>query len=115
MAHAEQGGKSSPTYPDWCLPRKGRQLALHYIHLAFHNVNQYTSRLLSVQGGGMRGVISGAMLMGLRALGLQDVFDAVYGESHQLNQLDHQGLTGLCDQHAHGVQEPTSSFVCLFS
>jgi hypothetical protein len=33
------------------------------------------------QGGGMRGVISGAMLMGLRALGLHNTVDAVYGAS----------------------------------
>ncbi|KAG1663827.1 hypothetical protein FOA52_013392 [Chlamydomonas sp. UWO 241] len=36
---------------------------------------------LVVEGGGMRGVISGAMLMGLRALGLHNTFDAVYGAS----------------------------------
>lgn len=29
----------------------------------------------------MRGVVSGAMLMGLRALGLTNAFDAVYGAS----------------------------------
>lgn len=29
----------------------------------------------------MRGVVSGAMLMGLRALGLTNAFDAIYGAS----------------------------------
>ncbi|GFR47605.1 hypothetical protein Agub_g9340, partial [Astrephomene gubernaculifera] len=36
---------------------------------------------LVVEGGGMRGCISGAMLMGLHDLGLTHVFDAVYGAS----------------------------------
>lgn len=36
---------------------------------------------LVVEGGGMRGVISGAMLMGLLTLGLRPCFDAVYGAS----------------------------------
>ncbi|GLI62422.1 hypothetical protein VaNZ11_005044, partial [Volvox africanus] len=36
---------------------------------------------LVVEGGGMRGCISGAMLMALHELGLTDVFDAVYGAS----------------------------------
>jgi predicted acylesterase/phospholipase RssA len=36
---------------------------------------------LVVEGGGMRGVISGAMLMGLLTLDLRNCFDAVYGAS----------------------------------
>ncbi|KXZ54288.1 hypothetical protein GPECTOR_5g375 [Gonium pectorale] len=36
---------------------------------------------LVVEGGGMRGCISGAMLMGLLDLGLTNAFDAVYGAS----------------------------------
>ena len=36
---------------------------------------------LVVEGGGMRGVISGAMLMGLLTLSLRPCFDAVYGAS----------------------------------
>jgi predicted patatin/cPLA2 family phospholipase len=36
---------------------------------------------LSVEGGGMRGVVSGAMLIALRELGLADVFDRFYGTS----------------------------------
>jgi predicted patatin/cPLA2 family phospholipase len=36
---------------------------------------------LAIQGGGMRGVISGAMLTGLDDLGLRDTFDAIYGSS----------------------------------
>ncbi|EFJ42613.1 hypothetical protein VOLCADRAFT_121503 [Volvox carteri f. nagariensis] len=35
---------------------------------------------LVVEGGGMRGCISGAMLMALHDLGLTDVFDAIYRE-----------------------------------
>eukprot|EP00983_Pelagomonas_calceolata_P034953 1094279-Pelagomonas_calceolata.AAC.3 len=31
--------------------------------------------------GGMRGVISGAMLMALHTMGFKDTFDAVYGAS----------------------------------
>ncbi|HWG12240.1 MAG TPA: patatin-like phospholipase family protein, partial [Streptosporangiaceae bacterium] len=34
-----------------------------------------------VEGGGMRGVVSGAMLIALRELGLADVFDRFYGTS----------------------------------
>src|SRR5438067_13351561 len=36
---------------------------------------------LIVEGGGMRGVISCAALMGLEELGMQEVFDEVYGAS----------------------------------
>jgi len=36
---------------------------------------------LVVEGGGMRGVISGAMLMALHTMGFKDTFDAVYGAS----------------------------------
>ena len=36
---------------------------------------------LTVEGGGMRGVVSGAMLIALRELGLADVFDRFYGTS----------------------------------
>jgi predicted patatin/cPLA2 family phospholipase len=36
---------------------------------------------LSVEGGGMRGVVSGAMLLALRDLGLAGVFDRFYGTS----------------------------------
>lgn len=36
---------------------------------------------LVVEGGGMRGIISGAMLMALQDLGLTGVFDAAYGSS----------------------------------
>ncbi len=36
---------------------------------------------LVVEGGGMRGCISGAMLMALHDLGISDVFDVVYGAS----------------------------------
>lgn len=36
---------------------------------------------LAVEGGGMRGVVSGGMLITLEQLGLRDVFDAVYGSS----------------------------------
>ncbi|WP_207122890.1 patatin-like phospholipase family protein [Actinocatenispora comari] len=36
---------------------------------------------LAVQGGGMRGVLSGAMLTALEDLGFGDVFDGVYGAS----------------------------------
>jgi predicted patatin/cPLA2 family phospholipase len=36
---------------------------------------------LAVQGGGMRGVVSGAMLTALEDLGLAGTFDAVYGAS----------------------------------
>ncbi|BCJ26405.1 patatin-like phospholipase family protein [Actinocatenispora sera] len=36
---------------------------------------------LAVQGGGMRGVLSGAMLTALEDLGFRDVFDGVYGAS----------------------------------
>lgn len=35
---------------------------------------------LVVEGGGMRGIVTGAMLMGLQDMGLVNVFDAVYGE-----------------------------------
>jgi predicted patatin/cPLA2 family phospholipase len=36
---------------------------------------------LVVEGGGMRGVVSGGMVTGLEALGLRDAFDVVYGSS----------------------------------
>ena len=36
---------------------------------------------LTVEGGGMRGVVSGAMLIALRDLGLTPVFDRFYGTS----------------------------------
>jgi predicted patatin/cPLA2 family phospholipase len=36
---------------------------------------------LAIQGGGMRGVISGAMLTALDDLGLRGTFDAIYGSS----------------------------------
>jgi len=36
---------------------------------------------LVIEGGGMRGAISGGMAMGLEELGLRDAFDAVYGAS----------------------------------
>lgn len=36
---------------------------------------------LAIQGGGMRGVISGGMLAALEDLGLWDAFDGVYGSS----------------------------------
>ena len=35
---------------------------------------------LVVEGGGMRGIVTGAMLMGLQDTGMMNVFDAVYGE-----------------------------------
>lgn len=36
---------------------------------------------LVVEGGGMRGVVTGAMLMKLHELGMRDCFDAIYGAS----------------------------------
>jgi len=36
---------------------------------------------LVVEGGGMRGIVSGAMCLALNALGLRNCFDAVYGAS----------------------------------
>lgn len=36
---------------------------------------------LAVEGGGMRGVISGAMMIAVRDLGLKDLFDGFYGTS----------------------------------
>jgi predicted patatin/cPLA2 family phospholipase len=36
---------------------------------------------LVIEGGAMRGVVSGGMVTGLEALGLRDTFDAVYGSS----------------------------------
>eukprot|EP00195_Chlamydomonas_chlamydogama_P009496 CAMPEP_0202892498 /NCGR_PEP_ID=MMETSP1392-20130828/2215_1 /ASSEMBLY_ACC=CAM_ASM_000868 /TAXON_ID=225041 /ORGANISM="Chlamydomonas chlamydogama, Strain SAG 11-48b" /LENGTH=179 /DNA_ID=CAMNT_0049576479 /DNA_START=100 /DNA_END=636 /DNA_ORIENTATION=- len=36
---------------------------------------------LVVEGGGMRGIVSGAMLIALAQLGLRNVFDVVYGAS----------------------------------
>lgn len=36
---------------------------------------------LAVEGGGMRGIVTGAMLMGLMHCGLRDTVDAVYGAS----------------------------------
>ena len=36
---------------------------------------------LVIEGGAMRGVVSGGMVTGLEALGLRDAFDAVYGSS----------------------------------
>ncbi len=36
---------------------------------------------LAVEGGGMRGIVSGGMLLALRDLGLIDAFDACYGTS----------------------------------
>lgn len=40
---------------------------------------------LVVEGGGMRGIVTGAMLMGLQDMGMLNVFDAVYGENHPQN------------------------------
>jgi predicted patatin/cPLA2 family phospholipase len=36
---------------------------------------------LAIEGGGMRAVISAAMVAGLERLGLRNAFDAVYGSS----------------------------------
>jgi len=36
---------------------------------------------LVIEGGAMRGVVSGGMVVGLEALGLRDAFDVVYGAS----------------------------------
>lgn len=36
---------------------------------------------LVVEGGGMRGIVTGAMLMGLQDMGLTPCFDAIYGAS----------------------------------
>jgi predicted patatin/cPLA2 family phospholipase len=36
---------------------------------------------LAVEGGGVRGVVSGGMLVALEELGLRDCFDAIYGSS----------------------------------
>lgn len=36
---------------------------------------------LVVEGGGMRGIVTGAMLMGLQDTGMTQAFDAVYGAS----------------------------------
>src|SRR4051794_41350966 len=36
---------------------------------------------LVVEGGGMRGAVSGGMALGLEELGLADAFDAAYGSS----------------------------------
>ena len=36
---------------------------------------------LVVQGGGMRGVVSGGGLTALHDLGMRDLFDATYGSS----------------------------------
>src|SRR5215213_5457175 len=36
---------------------------------------------LVIEGGAMRGVVSGGMVAGLEALGLRDAFDVVYGSS----------------------------------
>ncbi|MDP2996870.1 MAG: patatin-like phospholipase family protein [Bryobacterales bacterium] len=42
---------------------------------------QPTKLGLVIEGGGMRGVISGGVLVAMERLGLTDVFDEVYGES----------------------------------
>ena len=50
--------------------------------IASNNFNRYEDGNkigLVVQGGNMRGIISGGALIGLESLGLTDVFDIVYG------------------------------------
>jgi len=52
--------------------------------IASNNFNRYEDGNkigLVVQGGNMRGIISGGALIGLESLGLTDVFDIVYGSS----------------------------------
>jgi predicted patatin/cPLA2 family phospholipase len=38
-------------------------------------------RALVIEGGGMRGAVTGGMVLGLHELGMTDAFDAVYGSS----------------------------------
>lgn len=45
------------------------------------NSGQSSKLGLVVEGGGMRGIYSGGLLVGMEELGLADVFDQVYGES----------------------------------
>src|SRR5215472_10719041 len=47
-----------------------------------HELSGLTTKLgLVVEGGGMRGVVSGGALIAMERVGLTSVFDEVYGES----------------------------------
>lgn len=69
---------------------------------------------LVVEGGGMRGIVTGAMLMGLQDMGLVNVFDAVYGEGSRVAcawqpQQEARNSTHNCTHttHAAGAWQPS--------
>ncbi|GAB3743686.1 patatin-like phospholipase family protein [Microlunatus parietis] len=70
------GGYWSPHHPVLEVLRSRRQRG----DLAAERADPYRVGL-AIQGGGMRGVITGAMLAALEDLGLHRAFDAVYGTS----------------------------------
>eukprot|EP00986_Skeletonema_menzelii_P008202 scaffold3387_cov148-Skeletonema_menzelii.AAC.2 len=85
--------ENAPTVEDESFAKKGEQLfshdVLNLLHKRYHSKSSPSSRApddkailaLSIEGGGMRGAVSGGMAAAIACLGLSNAFDSIYGSS----------------------------------
>src|SRR3954468_11609584 len=83
MKSATLSRDRAPDRPD--APRYGARVtaadAMHPVLPALRTRPAGARIALAVEGGGMRGAVSGGMVLGLHELGLGGAFDAAYGAS----------------------------------
>src|SRR3954447_22856824 len=83
MKSATLSRDRAPDRPD--APRYGARVtaldAKHPVLAALRGRPAGSRIALAVEGGGMRGAVSGGMVLGLHELGLVGAFDAAYGAS----------------------------------
>ena len=85
--------ENAPTFEEDAIASKGEQLfshdVLNLLHKRYHSKSSPSSRApddtailaLSIEGGGMRGAVSGGMAAAIACLGLSNAFDSIYGSS----------------------------------
>eukprot|EP00573_Skeletonema_grethae_P001272 CAMPEP_0201687124 /NCGR_PEP_ID=MMETSP0578-20130828/1315_1 /ASSEMBLY_ACC=CAM_ASM_000663 /TAXON_ID=267565 /ORGANISM="Skeletonema grethea, Strain CCMP 1804" /LENGTH=802 /DNA_ID=CAMNT_0048171249 /DNA_START=323 /DNA_END=2731 /DNA_ORIENTATION=- len=85
--------EDAPTAEEEAMAKHGQKLfshdVLNLLHKRYHSKSTPSSRApddtdilaLSIEGGGMRGAVSGGMAAAIACLGLSNAFDSIYGSS----------------------------------
>jgi len=85
--------ENAPSFDEEAFSKKGKDLfshdVLNLLHKRYHSKSLPSSRApddnailaLSIEGGGMRGAVSGGMAAAIACLGLSNAFDSIYGSS----------------------------------
>jgi hypothetical protein len=85
--------ENAPSFDEEAIAKKGKELfshdVLNLLHKRYHSKSLPGSRApddnailaLSIEGGGMRGAVSGGMAAAIACLGLSNAFDSIYGSS----------------------------------